>query len=107
MVTSRSRSRMRCWLSRFHCGNWGMIFSRLSCRGAVTVFPVLERRRDGALEVLQHPLHVLAQLDADPGRKPQRARLVRLVEVVDVAPVGGRLLAGGLLFQKHATHPAA
>ena len=56
-----------------------------------------ERRGDGRAQVLDQALHVAAQRDPATGRQAQRARLVRLGEIVDVAPVGRGRLARGLL----------
>ena len=61
------------------------------------VFLALERRRDGATQILEQPLHVAPQFDAHAGRQLERARLVRLLEVVDVTPVERRGFVRGAL----------
>jgi hypothetical protein len=54
----------------------------------------LEHRRDRRPQVAYQAFHVTAQAHAPARRQAQRARLVRLGEIVDVAPVRRRRLAG-------------
>ena len=57
------------------------------------VIVALEGRRQGRAQFPDQPLHRLAQARRTARRQLQAARLLRLVEVVDVAPVRRRRLA--------------
>ncbi len=63
---------------------------------ARAVILALEGGRDCSQQFLHQPLHIAAQTDCLTRREPQGARSVRLIEVVDVAPVRGDWLGGGL-----------
>jgi hypothetical protein len=69
------------------------------------VLVALEGARDAAVQILEQLRHGLAEAPSLAGGEAQRARPVRLREVVHVAPVGRRRLAGRPLFQKTSHHP--
>jgi hypothetical protein len=73
---------------------------------AAAVFLALEHCRDGALQFRDQLLHVVLQARAHAGGKLDRARLVRLTEIVDVAPVGGLGLLADPLVEKLADQGA-
>ena len=58
--------------------------------GAVIV--ALEGRRQGDLQIGHQPLHRLPERPCAPGRQHQATGLMRIGEVVDVAPIGRRRL---------------
>ena len=60
----------------------------------------LEGRRDGRPQLFQQGVHVLAERSALAGREPQGPGPLAVFEVVHVAPVRGRLLGHGALFQE-------
>ncbi len=64
------------------------------------VFIALESRGQSAAKLLDQPLHRRRQPGATPRRQLQAIRLLRINKVVDVAPVGRRRLALGLLPQQ-------
>lgn len=65
----------------------------------------LEGRGYRRLQLVDEALHVVLELHPPPGRQTQGARLVRVREVVDGAPVRGDIVSGGLLLDV-ATHRA-
>ena len=75
----------------------GLLFDFLN---AVLVLFQLQRGGNGGLEFFHQMRHVTLQLGSQTGRQAERPGLVRLLEVVDVAPVVGRGLVGGLFAQE-------
>ena len=75
----------------------GLLFDFLD---AVLVLLQLQRGGNRGLEFLHQLRHVTLQLGAQAGRQAERPGLVRLLEVVDVAPVVGRGFVGGLFAQE-------
>ncbi len=71
---------------------------------AVAVLVAFERRRDGAAKLLDQAFHIGAQRPPLPRRQAERARPVRLGEVVDVTPVAGDGLFGGVPFERADYH---
>src|SRR5690606_6254360 len=76
-------------LQRFERAPVAILELLVDLRDTVAVMLALERRGDGLVELLDEPLHVAAQHRRAAGREPQRHRLALVVEIVDVAPVGG------------------
>ena len=67
------------------------------------VFFALEHGGERCAELLDQTVKPVLQLKPDAGRHLERERLVRGLEVVDIAPVGGDGL-GGREVAQHATH---
>ena len=67
---------------------------RLKGLGSGLVLLALESRGNGRAQLADELLHVGAEPAAPAGRQLERARLVGLLEVVDVAPVGRRRHSG-------------
>ncbi len=66
-----------------------LLLDRLAPR---PVFVALEGRRQGGAQFLDEPLHRRREPGAAARRQPQTPGLLRVVEIVDVAPVGRRRL---------------
>ncbi len=73
---------------------------RLDLLQPIAVLLHLQGGRNRGVQVLEQNPQILNQLGAAPGGQPQSARLVGIVEIVDVAPVVRRRLVRRLLLQK-------
>jgi hypothetical protein len=69
---------------------------------AALVVVAFEHRGDGGLQVVDQPAHRFLESGRAPAGERDRDRLVRLREIVDVDPVGGRRALAGLALQQFA-----